>query len=248
MPVEKIKKGWRVYKEEGITGVIWGIRSNISRLTAPLFPSRVRTSVPIERWLNVAQKAELIHHKKHKGRQSDYFHIQTARLFMQLGFSPEQYKGKVIIDIGAGSRLRATFFRGAYIIAIEPLAEMFMQEIEWCDLHKAAEVHSRPAEEFIEALRHRGDLILSINTLDHCYNFEKVVDNIKEYMKPDALAFLSFDSRRFTDKYHPLILPREICEETFAKKGLSIMKMTTQLKSKYITTLNYWLRKETYRD
>jgi|GEM_PF-2343270 2-polyprenyl-3-methyl-5-hydroxy-6-metoxy-1,4-benzoquinol methylase len=244
MPVEKIKRGWKVYKEEGLTGVIWGIRSNLSRMLLPLLPWRPRTSVPIRRWLNVAQKAELIHHKSGKGRESGYFHIQTARLFIHLGFTPEQYRGKVVIDIGAGSRLRTLFFKDAYIVAIEPLAEVFMKEIEWCDLHKAQELYCRPAEEFIEALRNRGDLIISINTLDHCYNFERIMDNIREYMKPDALAFLSFDSRRFTDKYHPLILTREVCERVFLEKGLIVERMTHQSKSKHITTLNYWLRKD----
>lgn len=56
------------------------------------------------------------------------------------------------MDLGAGSKLRTKFFTDAKIIAIEPLAEKFMKEIEWCDLKDAYRVYSRPAEDFIGEL------------------------------------------------------------------------------------------------
>lgn len=115
----------------------------------------------------------------------------TERLLSHFSFPFDSYRWKTIIDLGAGSKLRIKYFLDAKIIAIEPLADRFMKEIEWCDLAYAYKVYSRPAEELIEECVLKADLVISINVLDHCYDFELVIENIAAYLKDDALAFLS---------------------------------------------------------
>jgi hypothetical protein len=85
------------------------------------------------------------------------------------------------IDVGSGSRLRTLFFKGARIAAIEPLAQRFIAEVEWQDLDQAAEIYPVPAEEDIPELHNRADLVVSINALDHGFNFEQAIRNIRKY-------------------------------------------------------------------
>ena len=37
-----------------------------------------------------------------------------------------------------------------------------------------------PAEQLVEPLVGRSDLVISINVLDHCYDFPQIVDNIRQ--------------------------------------------------------------------
>jgi 2-polyprenyl-3-methyl-5-hydroxy-6-metoxy-1,4-benzoquinol methylase len=177
-------------------------------------------------WLCKAQEGEFRFHEKNKWRQSEDFIEQTIRLFDSFGFFRAQYEGKTIIDLGAGSKLRTKYFSGANLIVIEPLAERFLQEIEWCDLRDAHEVYSTPAEMEVKECLNRADLVISINVLDHCYDFEKIIQNIYSYLKDDGLAFISFDKHEEADEKHPLRLDEHICREIFERNDLVIEKVT----------------------
>ena len=211
-----------------------------------------QTTCRYERWQKKAQSGELEFHRRDKWRPSDNFAKRTAALFEHFGFRPDQYAGKTVIDIGAGSRLRTKFFRGADLIAIEPLADRFRQEIAWCDLNDAAEVFSLPAEEFIEACEARGDLVISINVLDHCFDFAKIVANLARYVRADGQLFLSFDKHAKADALHPLTLDETVCRQIFEDCGLSIERCTTGFGEMWDGpptyghgpyAMNYWLRR-----
>jgi 2-polyprenyl-3-methyl-5-hydroxy-6-metoxy-1,4-benzoquinol methylase len=200
-------------------------------------------------WKREAQEGEFFFHLKDQWRQTPDFMDQTRRLFGHFGFSPDAYVGKRIIDLGAGSKLRTKYFVGAKIVAIEPLADRFMKEIPWCDLAEADRVHSKPAEERVAECVAAADLVVSVNVLDHCYDFEGIVENIEAYLKADGLAFLSFDQHDEADEMHPLRLTGEICERIFALKGLAVEKRSKGAGEILQTyghgdyCLNYWLRK-----
>jgi hypothetical protein len=201
-------------------------------------------------WQDKAQEGEFAYHKENIGRQSEAFLQQSARFFESFGLYRDDYKGKVIIDLGAGSKLRSKYFTSATIIAIEPLAERFMGEIAWCDLRDAAEVYSRPAEERIDACVGRADLLISVNVLDHCFDFERIIDNICAYLKPDGRAFLSFDKHGLADDLHPLSLDEPTCNRIFAQKGLVITEFSVgfgdgltdgRIDGSGPYRMNYWL-------
>lgn len=178
----------------------------------------------IEEWRQVHQEFELEFHRRNEFRQTDAFVYETELLFSSFGFYKDQYVGKTILDIGAGSRLRGKYFHGARLIALEPLADKFMQEILWCDLKDAAEVISQPAEVLVPSLIDAADFIFSINVLDHCFDFRKIVENIYRYLKPAGTAFLSFDSHFHRSTGHPLILTERICTDIFRQCGFMIVE------------------------
>jgi SAM-dependent methyltransferase len=202
-----------------------------------------------KKWEKEAQAGEFQFHLQNKWRQSDEFMDQTIRLFDYFGFTRDEYRNKTVIDLGAGSRLRTKYFGGAKIIAIEPLADKFMKQIVWCDLRDATAVYSFPAEHRIPECVNIADLIISINVLDHCYDFELIINNISSYLRKDGLAFLSFDKHEYPDKMHPLLLDEEICGRIFAQNSLMVDKFTTGAGDILTTyghgpySLNYWLKK-----
>jgi SAM-dependent methyltransferase len=213
-----------------------------------------RTMASREHWQKLSQEGEFRFHKRDRWRHSSAFMEQSERLFRHFGFEPDDYAGKVVIDLGAGSKLRSKFFKNAHLVVIEPLADRFMAEIEGSDLHEASEVHSRPAEQLIDSLVGKADLVVSINVLDHCFDFPQIVSNIQRYLKPDGLAFLSFDMHAEADDMHPLSLTQKKCAPIFAKAGFVIEKVTTgmgevlggsQTYGHGPYTLNYWLRPAT---
>jgi 2-polyprenyl-3-methyl-5-hydroxy-6-metoxy-1,4-benzoquinol methylase len=232
--------------------------SLMQKVEAHLLPKRRATACSKEQWAAVAQEGEFRFHKTNAWRQSDAFHQHSAELLSHFGFSPTDYIGKTIIDLGAGSKLRTRYFEGATLVAIEPLAERFLTEIPWSDLSVADRVYSQPAEERIEACVAIADLVLCINVLDHCYEFDRVVANIYSYLRDDGLAFLSFDAHYRTDRMHPLNLDEVTCESVFTAQGLTIERFSkgfgekkrlladgrnTYGHGKYC--LNYWLRRGT---
>jgi hypothetical protein len=214
-------------------------------------PVAGRTTATRDEWEHKAQEGEFKFHKRDKWRNTPDFMAQTDRLFHHFGFAPDEYAGKTVVDVGAGSKLRTRYFTGARLVVVEPLADRFLAEIPTCDLRDAAEVHSRPAEQRIESLVGQADLVVSINVLDHCFDFAEIVTNIRHYLKPDGLAFLSFDMHAEADDMHPLSLTEETCAPIFSDAGLKIEKVTTgmgdvlggaQTYGHGPFTLNYWLR------
>ena len=209
------------------------------------------------KWKKESQKVELAFHVKDSFRQSEAFLEETRFLFESFGFESNQFKKNHIIDLGAGSKLRSKFFSAAKIIAIEPLAERFLEEIQWSDLNDAWKVYSRPAEYRIDELQKTADFVMSINVLDHCFDFPRIVDNIAFYLKSGGTAFLSFDTHSKPTQAHPLVLTEEVCSNHFKDSGFIIDNFSSGFPAEFTNfypdrrgygskesiSLNYWLRK-----
>jgi SAM-dependent methyltransferase len=198
-----------------------------------------------ETWSNVAQPGELAFHKRPGLRSSGEWETKNVEFWGRRRFSPDAWEGKWIVDVGAGSRLRTLYFKGARIAAIEPLAEKFIAEVEWQDLDQAEEVYAVPAEKSIPELEGRADLLVSVNVLDHGYDFEAAITNIRRYLKPDGLAYLSFDQHERPDKLHQLMLDDASATAVFDRCGLDIER--SEQWGRYHAgsgprALHYWLR------
>ena len=196
-------------------------------------------------WRSVAQEGELSFHKRPNIRSGDEWVSSNDRMWRGFGFEPSGWDGKVVVDIGAGSRLRSLFFEGSRIIAVEPLADQYVAEVEWHDLDRAEALHSVPAETEIPELEGTADLVVSINALDHGYEFDEAVRNIASYVKPDGLVFLSYDEHSVVDELHPLVISDDISREIFDRHGLAVEDFRRT--AGYHPglgggALNYWLR------
>jgi SAM-dependent methyltransferase len=197
-------------------------------------------------WDSVAQPGELAFHKRPNIRSTGQWEAKNAQFWQRRGFSAEGWDGKLIVDVGAGSRLRSLFFRGARIIAIEPLAEKYIAEVEWQDLDRAEQVYAVPAEKDIPELHGRADLLVSMNALDHGYDFEAAVMNISRYLKPDGLAHLSFDRHDRPDNLHQLLLDDRTARAVFDRCDLAVERFEQW--GRYHAgpgpkALHYWLRR-----
>lgn len=174
-------------------------------------------------WSSEAQAGELAFHKRPNFRSDEAgFKEGNTRLFKSFGYKEDQFVGKTVVDLGAGSKLRGKYFSGSRIVAIEPLASKFISEVQWCDLKDADEVYSEPAENLIDGLVDRADFLFSINVLDHCYDFERIVGNIFKYLKVGGKACLSFDCHSKVDKLHPIIINEKAATQIFFDIGFQI--------------------------
>ena len=201
----------------------------------------------IDAWAGQAQDSEFAYHAGHQGRRSTQFVINTARLWEHFGFRADQFAGQVIVDVGAGSRLRTRFFEGARIMVVEPLADRF-RTLDFCDLHTAEACYSVPGETLVPELVNQADVVLSINALDHGYDFDKSVQNIAAYLKPGAPAFLSFDLHEKADEMHPLLLTEASCRATFESAGLTVTRVMEGVgpfgpNYGHGAAINFWLLK-----
>lgn len=200
-------------------------------------------------WRWVSQRSHFIAQRGNTWRQSERFTTDTEALFRHFGFQPGDYVGRRVLDLGAGSRLRTRFFEGAEIVALEPLADRFLDEVSWSDLGDADRVYALPAEERIPELEGSADLLVSINVLDHCYDIPAVVDNVRAYLAPEGLAFLSFDSHDQVDRMHPWVLTEEGVRELFTECGLSVERMSHGLgpigdSYGHGEAMSFWLRRD----
>lgn len=196
------------------------ILSQLNRLARP-------TAISPDAWSHVAQRGELAFHKRPNLRSSAEWEIKNSEFWVRRGFTAEGWDGKLVVDVGAGSRLRTLYFQGATIAAIEPLADEFIAQVEWQDLDQAAEIYGVPAEKDIVELHDRADLIVSVNALDHGYDFEAAIKNIRSYLKPDGRAYLTFDQHDKPDDMHQLMIDDSKAKVIFDRCGFVVERSET---------------------
>jgi len=127
-----------------------------------------------------------------------------------------------VLDIGCGARPPFD------AICIEPLADEYKKIApeEWW---KGKEVYVQPAEDFIDKFEAKFDYVISWNSLDHAYDWRKVLDNMKRYVKKDGTIIISTDCRFGEEKSYKVEHPQLglSIEEfvNFIQNDFMIMKM-----------------------
>lgn len=101
-----------------------------------------------------------------------------------------------------------------------------------------------PVEKDIAELHGRADLIVSVNALDHGYDFEAAIKNLRGYLKPDGRAYLTFDQHEKPDDMHQLMIGDSKAKEIFTRNGFVVDRAETW--GRYHGTpgpraLHYWL-------
>jgi SAM-dependent methyltransferase len=231
--------------EQRITKLLKQQDAQLAKILERLERLERPTTVDPETWSGVAQPGELAFHKRPGLRSSPDWEAKNAAFWQRRGFSADGWEGKLVVDVGAGSKLRTRYFRGARIAAVEPLADKYIAEVEWQDLDQADEVYAVPGEKDVPELHGRADLIVSMNALDHGYDFGAAVANIRRYLQPDGLAHLSFDPHDKPDDLHQLLLDDRTARTVFDRCGLVVEKFEQW--GRYHAgagpeALHYWLR------
>src|SRR5437016_84137 len=126
-----------------LTRRLRGSASQPAKPTGTPVKHTLRPTIDRDAWAEAAQNGELDFHKRHNFRaEEQVWRTCVERDWKILGLEPTGWEGKFIIDVGAGSRLRSLYFKGATLAVLEPLADRYMSEVEWHDLDKADEVYS----------------------------------------------------------------------------------------------------------
>ncbi|KNX36843.1 methyltransferase domain-containing protein [Luteipulveratus halotolerans] len=227
------------------------LRTRVEALTptaSDATPSPSAGTSDQDSWRTKAQVGELGFHVHDTFRQHDeqWWPVIDGE-WREMGFSPEGWRDRTVVDVGAGSRLRSLWFEGASIIAIEPLADQYMEQVAWSDLTRATEVYSVPGETFVPEVEGRADLVVSINALDHGYDLATSIGNIGRYLKPGATAFVSFDMHdTVTDEMHPMVVRHDDLVELFPRIGLKLVRTAEHSRRYHGATgpkaRHYWLQ------
>jgi SAM-dependent methyltransferase len=182
----------------------------------------IKDDSAFEQWQSGAQSGELEFHV-HRKKPDQTLEKLNGELFEGFGFQAQQFAGRTVVDIGAGSHLRTRFFQEATVVAVEPLANDYLEQIEWCELADADVVHSVSAEKRIDELQGTADLVVCINVLDHTYNPETILENMHDYLQENGQFLLSVDLHGETnDGMHPVELTIPSLIELVCERGFAI--------------------------
>tara|TARA_R110000851_G_scaffold1732_1_gene6711 strand:+ start:297 stop:923 length:627 start_codon:yes stop_codon:yes gene_type:complete len=185
------------------------------------------------RWSTKGQPSELHHHKGSTSRASNQKWMENSGThFTNFGYQQNHFVDKTLIDLGAGSKSRATWFTDSKIISIEPLADKF-KSIPHYDLDDVGVVYSDPAEKFLEDLANIADGIICINVLDHCYNAKTIMENCYKYLKQDGEFCLSVDLHKGRDDKHPIGFTLETLKQLINETGFEIIKESEVISKLY---------------
>mmetsp|Transcript_39656 Transcript_39656/g.127097 ORF Transcript_39656/g.127097 Transcript_39656/m.127097 type:complete len:289 (+) Transcript_39656:83-949(+) len=167
---------------------------------------------------NQDQDFELAFHLDNEWRKSPDFARQCAQLFEGWNLHPRAFEGEVVVDMGAGSRLRSAYFENARLVAIEPMAERLLPHVaakphmDIGDPSKVWQLYSMPAEVRACAVEGLASLVIVVNVLDHVWKPERALQNAERLLRPcsagPALLVVSTDLRVEAALGHPNVLTR----------------------------------------
>ena len=175
-------------------------------------------------WKLKAQRGELRFHQTNTWRQTDDFMNQTHTLLKFWGYKRDHFPDQLIVDLGAGSKLRSKFFQRSRIIAIEPLANDFIRNISWTDLTHAYHVYACPAETELPELTETIHFVMCINVLDHTYDYKNILKNVFRMLRPEGELLLSVDLHHGVDAMHPVRIDKDHLKATLRATGMTIVR------------------------
>lgn len=208
-----------------VAGVVWWVLASPEQVAeAPSSPPQL-AEIPVEQWHSVTQPAELGAWAMYGEQECKEVAESSEWTMRRFGFEKDSFKDKVLVDIGCGPVGRLTWLEGEFI-AIEPLAKQF-RLLPFARLEKYGKIYEEPAEERIEELIGAVDQIVAINSLDHAFNLNLILENMFLYLKPGGEALISVDVNIEDDQpdpYHPLRLRHPAMRELLKRHGFEILR------------------------
>lgn len=178
-------------------------------------------------WQEAAQPWELAHWTRMPAadpRRALAHYIPVSKSLMEnFGFKMDQFADSVVLEVGCGPTARLCAMSFKTLHAIDPLGDE-LREYDPKAFEHIDVLWPQPVEERIEELVGRFDAVFSLNCLDHCYDLAKALDSIYAYLKPDGIAFLSFDvnKRRCVDPTHPIRMRHRAAHDMIKAAGFRV--------------------------
>jgi SAM-dependent methyltransferase len=176
-------------------------------------------------WRRLSQPGELAFHQQNEWRATPAFMEETIQIMEGFGFQRSDFAHELIVDMGAGSKLRSRFFTKAKIVAIEPLADEF-KSIHFCDYDQAHAVHAEPAEARLPQYDEQIRFLMCMNVLDHVFDYEAVLRNMWTMLGPGGVLLLSVDlhDAAEADPMHPVNLDKPTLRAAVENMGFKIQR------------------------
>jgi len=163
-----------------------------------------------EEWRQVHQPWELCYHRHENFRwpkRQVEWDAQWESVFGFAGLNPATFQADdVLLDVGCGSRPVLDYFKAGQKHFVDPLLEGYLQipamKPYWQE-HDRTCLYAIPAEERIENLAGKCDLVLCWNVLDHSFEPFKILKNMAVYAKPGATLLIGTDLHEKPHMGHP---------------------------------------------
>eukprot|EP00930_Biecheleria_cincta_P084624 TRINITY_DN74073_c0_g1_i1.p1 TRINITY_DN74073_c0_g1~~TRINITY_DN74073_c0_g1_i1.p1 ORF type:complete len:361 (-),score=47.38 TRINITY_DN74073_c0_g1_i1:21-1103(-) len=168
------------------------------------------------------------------------FKSDTATLFTSWGLGETDFSEEIVVDLGGGSTLRSTFFQGARLVVIEPLAAKMFPHVpsrphfDFHDPSKVWRLYGMHGEFRACEIEGQASLVLSINALDHGWRPERTLRNAARMLRGcgsgrRAVLIVSVDLSDHPVEGHPQILSRRWFHEQANATNLGIFREFPQL-------------------
>lgn len=152
-------------------------------------------------WKNIHQAYELKYHQQGNFRwpgREEIWDEQWDNIFSLFAKqSKDQFTDdSTLIDIGCGSRPALDWFTHGKKYNIDPLLNDYLKidvlKGHWNSFSED-QLISAPAEDLQSSLVQKADFILCWNVLDHTYDWQKILNNCYQYLKPTGTFILGTD-------------------------------------------------------
>lgn len=146
-------------------------------------------------------------------RRADYQQIKQQywlRFLSKLGLSPDAFDGKRVIEIGCGpSGVFRLIQNASRYVLVDPLLDLYREISPFDDsLFECAPI---PFEDV--QYHQEFDIVLSINSIDHCRDLDVFLDKLKHVTAPSGRVYVavnthqSLTSARFWRRFNRFIEP-----------------------------------------
>lgn len=128
---------------------------------------------------------------RQQGNSSDWARTVFERYCRLFGLTEESFQGQIVIDVGCGPLGSLHYFKAKAKFGVDILAKYFsffpISEHDMIYL-------GCPAEE-LPFLDNFADVVLTVNALDHVYNFEQAIREIHRVLKPGGRLLAEINLR-----------------------------------------------------
>jgi SAM-dependent methyltransferase len=189
-------------------------------------PQPLKFTHPYKQWKKHSLRFERKWWEDHPPPSPDGARETSKKMMERLGFNRDSFADQTVIDVGHGPTGRLNWLNVGTLIGIDPLTNSYRtiggSRIEAYDRLFVAE-----AEKRIHELEGVADAVVSINCLDHGYDFCAAILSIRSYLKPAGMFFLSMgvDIPFPADDGHPLRLTNVFVTDFLNTVGLQVYRI-----------------------
>ncbi len=149
--------------------------------------------------MNAELNSWICHSEEERERKAEREFCRYPKLIEEMGLYLIRTDNKIVLDIGCGPRGILSCLEARLKIGLDPLIDEYKKYYDLTFL----DVTKKGVGEKIPFTNDSFDLVTSVNSLDHCSNPIKVVNEIRRVLKPSGYFGVHFCLDLAKNNPHP---------------------------------------------